>query len=190
MSNIADNRSVATDALAVLGTIFKKGTVGRDAVHIAVEPVTAGERLHPAEDISVENGIAFASKGKMIGIVDPFLNDYVEPGQEFLLVVYPRQITSLRHVWSHPDFPEPSEPMRVMDRQQAVQWLRSYCSENDCPDYETMVDYIKSGDSDSDRIYTGDHDFGGTLTDEFWDYMETALGHRITSRPAYFSCAC
>lgn len=45
----ADNRSISTDALATLGTIIKDG--GRDAIHLAVEPVIAGEELRPAADI-------------------------------------------------------------------------------------------------------------------------------------------
>ena len=40
----SDKRSVATDALETLGTIIDD-TQKRDAIHLAVEPVVAGERL-------------------------------------------------------------------------------------------------------------------------------------------------
>jgi hypothetical protein len=42
----ADNRPVATDALATLGTIIDK-TAARDAIHLAVEPVVAAHTLRP-----------------------------------------------------------------------------------------------------------------------------------------------
>lgn len=97
----ADKRSVHTDALQTLGTIITEG--GRDAIHLAVEPVVAGEPLEPGEDIGIENGVAWGKSDhiKKVGIVDPFLKDRVKTGEKFWLIVYPRQITSLRHVWEH-----------------------------------------------------------------------------------------
>ena len=101
----ADKRKISTDALETLGTIIDT-TAGRDAIHLAVEPVIAGEKLYAGQHIGLLNGIASTKIIKKIGIVDPFLNGFVPEGEMFWLVVYPRQITSLRHVWSHPDFPE------------------------------------------------------------------------------------
>lgn len=102
----ADKRSVATDALAVLGTLIDE-SVGRDAIHLAVEPVIAGEQLFAGQHIGIIDGKAYSSNVnlKKVGIVDPFLTGGVPRGARFLLVVFPRQITSLRHVWEHPDFP-------------------------------------------------------------------------------------
>ena len=97
-----DNRSVHTDALATLGTIIDE-TAGRDAIHLAVEPVVAGELLQPGQHIRLVSGKAFAG-GETFGVVDPFLTRAVEPGERFWFVIYPRQITSLRHVWEHPMF--------------------------------------------------------------------------------------
>jgi hypothetical protein len=105
----ADNRSTHTDALATLGTIINAGEK-RDAIHLAVEPVIAGERLVPGEHIFLRDGKAYGNTGatgqNLLGIVDPFLTVPVAKGERFWLIVYPRQITSLRHVWAHPDFPE------------------------------------------------------------------------------------
>jgi len=101
----ADNRSTHTDALATLGTIIDN-TAARDAIHLAVLPVVAGENLAPGHHIYLNGDKAFeAVTGKGLGIVDPFLLEPVAKGERFWLIVYPRQITSLRHVWEHPNFP-------------------------------------------------------------------------------------
>lgn len=107
----SDKRSVSTDALETLGTIIGEGEK-RDAIHLAVEPIAAGVKLHAGQDVGIFNGKAYpagtvkSAQFKLVGIVDPFLKQPVFPDEKFWLVVYPRQITSLRHVWTHPDFPE------------------------------------------------------------------------------------
>jgi len=101
----ADKRSVHTDALHTLGTIIGPGEA-RDAIHLAVEPVIAAHDLRTGDDVGLdENGEAHYSTSP-VGIVDPFLKNGVKQGERFWLVVYPRQITSLRHVWEHPKFPK------------------------------------------------------------------------------------
>lgn len=109
MSDSADKRSVSTDALETLG-MFHYKPEARDAIHLAVEPVEAGMILEPGQQIGIgEDGLAYDKEGvKRLGIVDPFLPATVQKGSRFWLVVYPRQISSLRHVWEHPDFPEAS----------------------------------------------------------------------------------
>jgi hypothetical protein len=108
----ADKRKVATDALESLGTILSGEHLnsGRDAIHLAVEPVTAGETLYAGQQIGLVKGeggfVATTKAKKKLGIVDPFIVGPVPTGNKFWLVVFPRTITSLRHVWSHPDFPE------------------------------------------------------------------------------------
>lgn len=97
----ADNRAVATDALETLGTAPLPDSVGRDAIHLAVEPTIARERLKAGDHVDRNGGFA----GKRVGIVDPFLRCDVNPGERFWLILYPRTITSLRHVWTSPDFP-------------------------------------------------------------------------------------
>lgn len=100
-----DKRKVSTDALETLGTIIDN-TAGRDAIHLAVEPSVAGEILYAGQHIGYVNGKATTKAKKKVGIVDPFIIGPVPEGSMFWLVVFPRQITSLRHVWTHPDFEE------------------------------------------------------------------------------------
>ena len=79
----------------------------RDAVHVAVAPVTANEPLQPGQRIGlVEPGsVDLAGVCETpIGIVDPFLCEQVETGQRFWLFLFPNSVTGLRHVWTHPAF--------------------------------------------------------------------------------------
>lgn len=109
----ADNRSTHTDALATLGTIIDINKEKRDAIHLGVEPAVCGFRMLNAGDhIGFDNkdeAVSGHQGIKHVGIVDPFLTKPVQPGEAFWLIVYPRQITSLRHVWEHPDFKDSQE---------------------------------------------------------------------------------
>lgn len=110
-----DKRTPHTDALDTLGYIHQQEE-GRDAIHLGVEQVTAGQKLKAGDHIGFgEDGLVYkTNKVTKVGIVDPFLNGDLHEGQKFWLVVYPRKITSLRHVWTHPDFPEKEQPL-VLD---------------------------------------------------------------------------
>lgn len=111
MSN-NDKRSPSTDALETLGMIHFKEEK-RDAIHLAVLPVVAGCQLAVGEPISIVDGVAWpvgvmikGVKAPYHGIVDPFLPRKPEAGESFWFVMAPRMVQSLRHVWSHNDFPD------------------------------------------------------------------------------------
>ncbi len=80
----------------------------RDAVHVAVAPVTAGQQLEPGDHVGLVGGVAVTAWHRddfhVIGVVDPFLTTSVDRGQRFWLLLYPNTVTSLRHVWTHPAF--------------------------------------------------------------------------------------
>lgn len=161
-----DKRSVHTDALHTLGFIHTQDE-GRDAIHLAVEQVTAGSYLNPGAHIGrdADNRYTIRAPGEGLGIVDPFIQGMVRPGDRFWLVVYPRKITSLRHVWSHPDFddlksdlPEVhTDPVaeavmreqiiaehvalqRKQDVDAAVQWVKKYVAELNDEHYESWME--------------------------------------------------
>jgi hypothetical protein len=89
-----------------LGRLIEDGDRRRDAVHIAVAPVTAAERLTPGQHVGLVAGETehVGPAETCIGIVDPFLTQPVEVGQRFWLFLYPNTVTSLRHYWTHPAF--------------------------------------------------------------------------------------
>lgn len=94
-----------------LGRLIEDGDRRRDAIHIAVAPVTAAARLAPGQHVGLiqEGNLELAGPcERTIGIVDPFLTADVEPGQRFWLVLYPNSITGLRHIWTHPTFTKAS----------------------------------------------------------------------------------
>lgn len=175
----ADKRSVSTDALETLGMIHKHQE-HRDAIHLGVEPVEAGQILAPGQDIYLENGIATATavRGKKpVGIVDPFLKKNVKKGQRFWLVVYPRQITSLRHVWEHPDFPN-SQETAVPEHQPTEEELHQaglLLGDRKAVALQWIRDYADELSSDDDEEYYG----GGTITAD--ELIETAMSNLQTN---------
>ncbi len=76
----------------------------RDAIHVAVAPVEAGDDLMPGDHVGLYEGKACRRDGLAVGVVDPFLKAPVKAGERFWLFVYPNAITHLRHAWTHPSF--------------------------------------------------------------------------------------
>lgn len=90
-----------------LGKLIEDGDRRRDAIHIAVAPVTAEVKVTPGQHVGLiydDNLELVGPCDCNIGIVDPFLSGHVEAGQRFWLFLYPGTVTSLRHVWTHPEF--------------------------------------------------------------------------------------
>lgn len=183
----------------------------RDAIHIAVAPVTAGERLHPGERVGFNDPcttlVLAVPDGDAIGIVDPFLKDAVEKGQEFWMYLFPGSITSLRHEWTHPAFPLPDAPRAISgDKAESEKWLRDFVARSDCPDYDFLVEVASNGKAlydnewgdtvrghvEGDYIFFGNTDAHGEIPPEFWYHVEVVTGKKLPfdDRPSYFSCSC
>lgn len=179
--------TVHTDALETLGNIIGDGEK-RDAIHLAVEPATAVGILLPGQNIGpVEGG--YGHSDNPVGIVDPFLKVKVRDGQKFWLLVYPRQITSLRHVWSHPAFAEAevyAEPQKT-DKSASEAWLRNFF-QNIYGDYEEGIQAAK--DAQRDHYLNFGTSNGGDVPTEFWMHFENVTGLKATYRSDCFSCAC
>ncbi len=195
MSNSADKRSVSTDALETLGTIIGPNEK-RDAIHIAVEPVEATQNLFPGVHIKIVDGKAYpAPLGQGHGIVDPFLPGMVKKGQRFWFLMYPRQVKSLRHVWSHPDFADEGVitvevPVKeTKNKALSQQYIDDFASSMGFSTEELMEAVENNHYSNGGALVIHGQDAGGDIPDEFWDHVEVITGKKYP-RAGYFSCSC
>ena len=181
----ADTRTAHTDAVATLGTLIDQ-TQKRDAIHLATEPVVAAEKLFPGQDIGLVNGLGTTNAPKLLGIVDPFLKAPVFPGERFWLIVYPRQITTLRHIWEHPDFPEQTAvAAAIMPEQQVASTQLSIAIQYITDEAEdiniTYSDLMRQAadNEGADEIYT---DTGRYIwpNEVFWEHYSTITGKMVS----------
>jgi len=205
------------DALDTMGTIHDEPVGSRDAVHVAVLSVTAGNLLRPGQHVALDDdGSTARSNGlgaPTVGIVDPFLDvPVLQPGEKFWLFVYPRTITGLQHVWTHPQIPEQLDPasiagdgitmndmeVAVVTRGASETWLREYLAEYagtgnpyddpDCDTFESLVEKLSS--AYDDYVIVRGYDASGPISPQLWPHLENYLGHPVAHHPTYWSCSC
>lgn len=116
----------------------------RDAVHVAIVAVQApqelSEPLRPGQHVG-PSGKPGPDKLD-VGIVDPFLETPVMPGEWFWLCLYPNSVTGMVHHWTHPKF-APKEP--PADRAAASRaWLEKWAADYRLS-YHELLGQIESG---------------------------------------------
>lgn len=165
----------------------------RDAIHLAVAPVAAGEILTPGQRVWLNDGIASGEVGtNAIGIVDPFLQADVRKGQMFWLCLFPGSITALRHEWTHPSFSE-AQP----NAKDAKKTLSAIADRIGCS-YLGLLGrldlYARGSCGDDDSIQEGLNNLDDELlVRQMWDAYETIRGDKIEEGikvDTYFRCAC
>lgn len=162
----------------------------RDAIHVAVAPVVAKEKLFAGQDIGFVDD-SFISAGAVkpfVGIVDPFLKQPVFPGQEFWMFIYPNTITSLRHEWTHPLF-KPAETENLVSK--SVDWVTEFAKSEYLTYEEILIaatNYLNSGD----YLCDGGKWEGSSVPDEFWEHYGSITGRKTNEdeRGSFFSCSC
>lgn len=102
-----------------IGQLITSGDPKRDAIHVAVTPATAGERLEPGDWVTLDrNHCAWKRLGRgntPVGIVDPFLKNDVQYGEKFWLFVTPGTVRNLRHSWDHDYVPDEEAASPAVD---------------------------------------------------------------------------
>lgn len=192
-----DGRQVSTDALETLGTIITDKEK-RDAIHIAVLPAVAGEDLLPGTDVGILDGVAIADERtvKLTGIVDPFLKvARVSKGQRFWMLLYPRMVTSLRHVWSHPAFAEEGDGGPGLSPRNAmsvgfIDQLAASGGRTAAELIQAAHDYLDNGDYFNGA--EGGEWEGVSVPGDFWPHFENVTGRKVPdgARGNFFSCSC
>ena len=195
MTNVT-KRTVHTDALETLGTLIDSSET-RDAIHLAVLPVTASVELEPGERITQKKGYAKPSR-KGLGIVDPFLTRKVPPGKMFWMILRPRLVTSLRHVWEHPEFPLDDTVVKQtesttnkedkLEARKAIGEIARDCLISAKDLIQGAHDYLDHGH----YLNNGPRWEGISVPEEFWDHFEVLSGRKIPEpkRGNFLSCSC
>lgn len=164
-----------------------------DAIHVAVAPVTAGEKLSPGDHIGFLPDGTVGETTSNIGIVDPFLRKAIKKGDKFWLFLYPNTVTGLRHCWAHPAFDKKSEP--ISDKSFSEKWMRQWAMEHMGEDYynegkiseQSAYEFaIRAGHEHSVGPYESARDY---IDDEWWGHWEKITGCK-RGVDVYFSCAC
>lgn len=172
----------------------------RDAIHIAVAPVEAGQALKACQHINVnEEGKAVVDTFVPIGIVDPFLMVPVKKGDKFYMFLYPGTIKSLRHDWTHSALKNVA-PIKFTDEKAASEkWLREYTRawlpqlvESDGEDaaYQRLLEDMRAG---TVTYHGKDMHTRGELQDaeQLKEHSQIILGVKIDyDKFEYFSCTC
>jgi len=193
-----------TDAtILMLGKLIEDPNYGRDAIHIAVAPVVAAERLSPGQHIGLIGTDHAGRTDNPVGIVDPYLPAAVMKGDRFFLFLYPATITSLRHEWTHPAFVAQAanafngggEYAPLYSREDSEKWMRDFVERNDCGSYEAVVDAVRRfADGTDSYVIVRGHDASGRIPSDFWPHAERILGkpvpRPVDSDDHYFSCSC
>lgn len=209
-----------TDALDTLGSIITTDEK-RDAIHLAVIPVTSDYMLNPGDHVEhiADGKVQPAPIGCGHGIVDPFLEQRVMPGEPFWLVIYPRQIRSLRHVWTHPAFdntevaaalpdlrthvrnePLPTYPVEVLTAEPVVEGMEMQEA------YDQLGEIASELGVSVDDLLERAHDYlrtgsywsegsrfeGEHIPARFWDAYEIVQQTTVAahSRGSFLTCSC
>lgn len=165
----------------------------RDAVHIAVAPVTAMHQLRPGMPVRFAkpgntNLVIECPFEKMIGIVDPFLAAHVQANERFFMYLKPNTITALRHHWTHPAFAAettniPKEAARI--------WLDEFAREQGC-DFDQLLDGAAEAVETDYFLIRDGSDRSGKVPETFWIHYTAYTGKPGPRDPSemYFSCSC
>ncbi len=181
-----------------LGQLIEVPGVKKDAIHIAIAPVTAGENLKPGDRIGFlsDSTVAAGATHPKLGIVDPFLTHDVRKGQRFYMLLFPNTITSLRHEWTHPNFKE-QETVALEDEMvaNAKEWIEYFAESIDVT-YSHLMAAAGQYLIDGKEIFNGSNDSYNNVSksewNRFWDYYEIVNGVKVNNKDtgAIFHCAC
>lgn len=175
-------------------------TAQRDAIHIAVAPLVAGEDwLTAGQEVGFIHGSTEVVRKKdriygmdVIGVVDPFLKEPARKGDRVWVFLLPNTITFLRHHWEHPAFTPTRTPAN-----ESESWLGRFADEWNF-DYSEMI-AAASDSSDWGHYVVAHgrdlHSRGELGSDEplFWHHLEIVTGKKFDEehREKFgWSCSC
>src|SRR5688572_15504546 len=181
------------DPIKTIGNLLDD-TANKDAIHVAIMPVVAGENLRAGEHIGLNysgQAVKSTSVGQLVklGIVDPFLIYPVDPGERFWMFLYPGTVTGMRHEWSHPEIDK-------TNKAESEKWIEDF-AKRWALDYSELIRVAESGKDDTwvtaDGVDLHGAEDLGEDHDLFWHHMEIITGKTFNSKHRAklgWSCSC
>lgn len=179
-----------------LGKLIE-GEAERDAVHVAVVPLIASCDLYPGCSFKLKVGshteaVETDRPSDAIGIVDPFLTDYVKRGKKFWGFLFPNTVTGMRHHWEHPAF----GPLPTYSESEL--WLRQFAERWNF-DFDQLIEAgVGPADMIGDRYVVAHgrncsrYDLGEDY-ELFWKHLEKYIGKKFSKshrEKMSWSCSC
>lgn len=166
----------------------------RDAIHIAVAPVVATERLSPGQRIGLvgHDNVQVKASATGQGIVDPFLPGAVFPGERFYMWLTPNTITSLRHLWTHPHF-DSDLISHDAHGEKSKAWIAGHADRLGLSVDVLMADAADWLRHQDHKIQQGSErwrdEFNAT---EFWHHYEVVTGKPVAEdlKQSFYCCTC
>jgi hypothetical protein len=184
------------DTQRTIGSLLSED-YGRDAIHIAVAPVIATQRLKPGQHVGLVADGQAGSVEPTLGIVDPYLDADVKKGERFWLFLYPNTITSLRHEWTHPSFATAVTPtVRISQTDHVAKsrgWIEAHAAELDLTVNMLMRNAEEWLKYDEHTIQQGSEHWRDTFNPiEFWHHYEIVTGTVVPpdKKHSFYCCTC
>lgn len=184
------------DPIKTIGQMLSKDEDRRDAIHIAIMPVTVEEDCGPGQHVGFVYGSKTVVKRKpaeeSIGVIDPYIKKYVKKGSKVWLFMHPGTVTGMRHQWSHPGVDEPHVTMS-----ESEEWLRRFADRWNF-DYGHMIAEAQE-DEGTGIVVAGGVDLHGASEldpgdeDQFWHHIEVLTGKKFGGEHRSnftWSCSC
>lgn len=182
----------------------------KDAIHIAVAPVTASETLYPGQQVGFLHGIesdlvcATSPSTTALGIVDPFLTEAVAEGEKFFMFLLPNTVTGMRHEWEHPAFKVPvasaeatipeGTTTAVHDLENTINSIRYLegIAERLGISYNDLLYAGRIWIDEDEYTYENGQNYYGMDFPAFWHHFGIVTGRDVTSclNDCPFTCSC
>lgn len=185
------------DTLKALGKLITDQSLGKDAVHIAVIPMLAGDNIEPGSGVTLSSGVAFPTdnKGACVGVADPYLDRCILSGQRFWLFLNPGSITSLRHEWTHPAIDQDDDVAAFIQsdsgKKVSQDWMENFAGQYGFR-ASRMLSQAEEWIDHGEYFCDGGTFEGEYVPDEFWDHFQKLTGRSVPpkKRESFFTCSC
>lgn len=186
-----------------IGRLIGAAMPARDAVHIAVAPVTLAQNMAPGDNVKLREGsqttVVLCDQNERIGVIDPFLTQQDLPaGTRCWLFLVPGSITSLRHDWSHTAFkdaPAPAKLSAFTEKEKAEAEIARFA--NICD--QTVSRIMNAADTwveYEEYTYDNSESYKEATNEDwsrFWAAWSVVTGRKVPKRQYgnnFFTCSC